>query len=85
MVPETNYVKTPDGAYIAYQTTGDGPIDLMWQLDWLSNVDVIWEERTFERLFTALAGSGLAFEDAGEHELKGVPERWRLYRATPRA
>ena len=27
-----------------------------------------------------VAGSGLAFEDAGEHELKGVPDRWRLYR-----
>lgn len=26
------------------------------------------------------AGSGLTFEDAGEHELKGVPDRWRLYR-----
>ena len=26
------------------------------------------------------AGSGLMFEDAGEHELKGVPDRWRLYR-----
>jgi class 3 adenylate cyclase len=26
------------------------------------------------------AGSGLAFEDAGEHDLKGVPDRWRLYR-----
>jgi class 3 adenylate cyclase len=26
------------------------------------------------------AGSGLLFEDAGEHELKGVPDRWRLYR-----
>jgi len=26
-------------------------------------------------------GSGLAFEDVGEHELKGVPERWQLYRA----
>jgi class 3 adenylate cyclase len=25
------------------------------------------------------AGSGIAFEDAGEHELKGVPDRWRLY------
>ena len=25
------------------------------------------------------AGSGLTFEDAGEHELKGVPDRWRLY------
>ena len=27
-----------------------------------------------------VAGSGLAFEAAGEHELKGVPDRWRLYR-----
>jgi pimeloyl-ACP methyl ester carboxylesterase len=27
-----------------------------------------------------VAGSGLAFEDAGEYELKGVPDRWRLYR-----
>jgi class 3 adenylate cyclase len=26
-----------------------------------------------------VAGSGLAFEDRGEHELKGVPGRWRLY------
>jgi class 3 adenylate cyclase len=29
-----------------------------------------------------VAGSGLIFEDAGEHELKGVPGRWRLYRGT---
>ena len=30
------------------------------------------------------AGSGITFEDAGEHALKGVPDRWRLYRvATP--
>lgn len=28
------------------------------------------------------AGSGLVYEDAGEHELKGVPDRWRLYRVT---
>ena len=27
-----------------------------------------------------VAGSELSFEDAGEHELKGVPDRWRLYR-----
>jgi class 3 adenylate cyclase len=27
-----------------------------------------------------VAGSGLSFEDLGEHELKGVPDRWRLYR-----
>jgi hypothetical protein len=27
-----------------------------------------------------VAGSGLTFEDAREHALKGVPDRWRLYR-----
>ena len=27
-----------------------------------------------------VAGSGLEFEDAGEHELKGVPDPWHLYR-----
>jgi len=27
-----------------------------------------------------VAGSGLEFEDAGEHELKGVTDRWHLYR-----
>jgi class 3 adenylate cyclase len=27
------------------------------------------------------AGSGIQFTDAGEHDLKGVPERWNLYRA----
>jgi class 3 adenylate cyclase len=27
-----------------------------------------------------VAGSGFAFEDAGEHEMKGVPDRWHLYR-----
>jgi class 3 adenylate cyclase/alpha-beta hydrolase superfamily lysophospholipase len=27
-----------------------------------------------------VAGSGLVLEDTGEHELKGLPDRWRLYR-----
>jgi class 3 adenylate cyclase len=27
-----------------------------------------------------VAGSGLRFAERGEHELKGVPGRWRLYR-----
>jgi len=29
-----------------------------------------------------VAGSGLAFEDRGLHELKGVPGEWRIYLAT---
>jgi hypothetical protein len=25
------------------------------------------------------AGSGLGFDDAGEHDLKGIPGRWHLF------
>jgi class 3 adenylate cyclase/pimeloyl-ACP methyl ester carboxylesterase len=34
-----------------------------------------------------VAGSGFTFKDRGEHELKGVPDRWHLYDAakTPQA
>jgi pimeloyl-ACP methyl ester carboxylesterase len=32
-----------------------------------------------------VAGSGLEFEDRGEHDLKGVPGRWRLLRSLPAA
>jgi hypothetical protein len=32
-----------------------------------------------------IAGSGLIFEDAGAHELKGLPDRWRLYRVVSSA
>ena len=28
-----------------------------------------------------VAGSGLIFEDRGEHEMKGIPDTWHLYRA----
>ena len=37
----------------------------------------VWASSTVKDL---TAGSGIVFEDAGEHELKGVPDRWRLYR-----
>ena len=30
-----------------------------------------------------VAGSGIGFEDRGEHELKGVPGKWRLYAVSP--
>jgi class 3 adenylate cyclase len=39
------------------------------------------EVRVSQTVKDLVAGSGLAFEDAGEHELKGVPDRWRLYSA----
>jgi class 3 adenylate cyclase len=30
-----------------------------------------------------VAGSGLEFEDRGDHVLKGVPGAWRVFAATP--
>ena len=53
--PQTKYAKTPDGAYIAYQTVGDGPIDIVWQFDWLGNVDTIWQYRPSAEWFHGLA------------------------------
>jgi len=43
----------------------------------LAGASEVLVSRTVKDLTT---GSGLGFEDAGEHELKGVPDRWRLYR-----
>ena len=33
-----------------------------------------------QTVFDLVAGSGLTFTEAGEHDLKGVPGPWRLYR-----
>ncbi len=43
----------------------------------LAGTSEVWASSTVKDL---TAGSGLTFEDAGDHELKGVPDRWRLYR-----
>lgn len=46
----------------------------------LAGTSEILVSRTVKDL---VAGSGLRFQDAGEHELKGVPDRWQLYRWIP--
>jgi class 3 adenylate cyclase len=40
----------------------------------------VWVSRTVADL---VVGSGLSFRDQGEHELKGVPGKWRLSSAEP--
>jgi class 3 adenylate cyclase len=30
-----------------------------------------------------VAGSGLVFQDRGEHDLKGIPDRWHLHGVVP--
>jgi class 3 adenylate cyclase len=55
--PETRYVKAPDGASIAYQVVGDGPIDIAFMP---SNpaIDVMWDEPTFAHGLDRLAEIG---------------------------
>jgi class 3 adenylate cyclase len=43
-----------------------------------ANPSEVWVSQTVKDL---VAGSGLSFEERGEHELKGVSDRWRLHRA----
>jgi class 3 adenylate cyclase len=52
---DTGYAKTPDETYIAYQTIGEGPIDLVYQFDWFGNVDAIWEDPDLGSIFGGLA------------------------------
>jgi pimeloyl-ACP methyl ester carboxylesterase len=53
--PETRYVETPDGIFIAYQVIGDGPVDVAWQFDWLGNVDLIWDVPMYADVFEGIA------------------------------
>ena len=39
----------------------------------------VWASQTVKDL---TAGSGLTYHDRGDHELKGVPDRWHVYQVT---
>ena len=51
--PQTHYVKSA-GCNIAYQVTGDGPLDMIYVPGWVSNLDYFWASprvtHVFERL-----------------------------------
>ena len=38
-IPEVRYVKTPDGAHLAYQVFGEGSFDLVFVPGFASNVE----------------------------------------------
>jgi class 3 adenylate cyclase len=54
MQPETHYANSGD-VRIAYQVTGDGPIDLVFVPGFISNLDLVWEEPNRARFFSRLA------------------------------
>jgi class 3 adenylate cyclase len=56
-IPETRYAITPDGVYLAYQVVGEGPVDLIWQSEYVEgNVDMAWEDSWVSAWLRSLAG-----------------------------
>ena len=52
--PPTRYARSGDVS-IAYQVLGDGPIDLVFVMGWVSHLDYFWREPSFARFLTRLA------------------------------
>src|SRR5262245_1971386 len=75
MRPRTRYAKCGD-INIAYQVTGDGPIDIVYVPGWISNVDYEWEYPPLARLIERISqfsrlirfdkrGTGLSDREVG--------------------
>jgi pimeloyl-ACP methyl ester carboxylesterase len=54
MQPETRYAQSGD-VNIAYQVIGEGPIDLVFVMGWVSNIDEFWTEPSFASFLRRLA------------------------------
>jgi class 3 adenylate cyclase len=55
VIPETLYAKTGDDVWIAYQTVGDGAIDLIAVNAWVSHMEVYWEQPRFAQMLRKFA------------------------------
>jgi pimeloyl-ACP methyl ester carboxylesterase len=75
MPPRTRYARSGN-ASIAYQVSGDGPIDIVVAHGWLSNVEYAWESPDYTRFINRLGafsrvirfdrrGVGLSDRDVG--------------------
>ena len=40
---------------VAYQTVGDGPVDVVYVPGWVSNIEMVWEEPTYARFLRRIA------------------------------
>jgi pimeloyl-ACP methyl ester carboxylesterase len=81
MEPETRYVLSSGGVHIAYQVVGDGPRDLVMVPGWIFNLEVVWEQPSFEHFIRRLVrnfrvimfdkrGTGLSDRDAARSTLE---------------
>jgi class 3 adenylate cyclase len=51
MAPQTKYARSGD-VHIAYQVSGDGPIDLLWIPTWIWQIEHVLEDPSVARIFS---------------------------------
>ena len=75
MHPETKYAKSGN-VNIAYQVVGNGPIDLVIVMGWVSNVEYSWEEPSLTNFLTRLSSFSrlIIFDKRGTGLSDRVPE-----------
>ena len=74
--PETRYAKTADGVHIAYQVVGDGPVDMVFVMGWVTNVEAMWDAPGFAGFLDRLASFSrlILFDKRGVGLSDRVPE-----------
>ena len=74
--PETRYAKTADGVHIAYQALGDGPVDMVFVMGWVTNVEAMWDAPGFTGFLERLASFSrlILFDKRGVGLSDRVPE-----------
>ena len=74
-VPETRYAKSGN-VHIAYCIRGDGPVDLVFIPGWVSNIELMWEDRWMRAWLDRLATFSrlIAFDKRGTGLSDRVPD-----------
>ena len=75
MRPKTRYAVNKEGQSVAYQVIGDGPRDIVFIPDWVTNLEVMWEEPTLARFLDRMASIGrlICFDKRGTGVSDPVP------------
>jgi len=77
--PETRWARTVDGACIAYQDIGEGPVTLLVVHGWVSHLEVYWEQPRYVRFLQRLSRNMrvLVFDKRGigmSDRVSGTPD-----------
>ena len=75
MSPRTRYARNKEGQSVAYQAFGDGPPDIVFIPDWVTNLEIMWEEPTLARFLDRMASFGrlICFDKRGTGVSDPVP------------